>query len=263
MGPSSVVLAEGCTRIWVRRPWQRPPARQKQSKGTETHAWHLGDSKVSPPGRKDQSRATELSCTAPASHCLGCAGRTVLGSDHAVQGDNGPWKGCSGTSKSWMPGHRYWDHRSWDHPGASRPRGCGMPCNQSGQRSPVCPRLEARGHQWGYPGWGRQNEQGGARDGAPLPALGDVASGRRLRFLSGARALTKPPTRRGSAPRRPRRPGPPPAAADKGGTALIYPPPSRDRRQGGGLRRCAEAPAGWQGETGHRLHPATKGRSGR
>lgn len=125
------------------------------------------------------------------------------------------------------------------------------------------PRAAGWGHPWGYPGWGRQNGQGGAGDGAPLPAFGDAVSGRRFWFLSGAGALTKPPTRRGSAPRRPRRPGPPPAAADKGGTALIYPPPSRDRREAAGLRRCGEAPAGGQGAAGHRLHPATKGRSRR
>lgn len=110
MRPSSVVLAGGWTHIWVRKPWQRLPAWQKQSRGTETRAWYLGDSKVSPSGRKDQSRATELSCTAPASDCLEYAGGTVLGRDHPVQGENGPRKGYPGTSRSWsrgMPGHTY------------------------------------------------------------------------------------------------------------------------------------------------------------
>lgn len=185
----------------------------------------------------------------------------VLGRDHSVSaspGENGARKGYPEAAD---PGCQA-QVRSWDPPGANRPQGRGMLCKRRGQGSPARPGLRAGGHQWGYPGWGGQNEQGGARDGAPLPAFGDV-SGRRFGFLSGAGALTKPPTRRGSAPRRPRRPGPPPAAADKGGTALIYPPPSRDRRQGGGLRRCGEPPAGRHGAAGRRLHPATKGRSRR
>lgn len=201
----------------------------------------------------------ELSCTAPTSHCLGCAGGRcwagitrcrggmVAGRDTEEPAD----PGCQGT------GTELGSPRCQQTSGrrdAEKPERAGVTCLLW---------AEGRGSPVRVPGMGQQNEQGGARDGAPLPAFGDAVSGRRFRFLSGAGTLTKPPTRRGSAPRRPRRPGPPPAAADKEGTALIYPPPSRDRREGGGLRRCGEAPAGRQGLAGHSLHPATKSRSRR
>lgn len=231
--PGSLVLAGGCTHIWV-----RPPAWQKQSRGTEPHAWHSGDSKVSPSGRKDQSRATELSCTAPALGVRGGqrwagitrpGGRMVPGRDTQETADPGA-QGCRGTgTEAQIPG-------MW------------MLCNHSGQGSPGgrgSPLGTAERARWGQ---GRRPTRSIRRCRVWETVPQRSRSSHKAAGSPGPGSPQTPPPR--AAPRRGRQ--------RRDGTHLSASLAGRAARRSAAEARRAAGGAGT--ERGHRPHPATKNR---
>lgn len=153
MRPSSVVLAGGWTHIWVRKPWQRLPAWQKQSRGTETRAGIWGTPRC--PLRAGRTRAEPRSSAAQhlpvialsvqGGRCWAgitrCRGRMVPGRDTQEPADPGA-EGCQGTRselgsprRQQVPGPR----------DAVQPERAGVTC---------LPWAEGRGSPAGVPGVG-------------------------------------------------------------------------------------------------------------